>query len=144
MTVENKKQVKKEDNFLLYIPMKKHKEWEVRGGNVYLIFHHNKLPEKILRIFSKKRPKVTDIKLDNLGTAVWNNCNGENTVYDIGKKLLELPEVKKQYKDLTYEAYEDKCHPIYERLIMYLRYLTKKGWVSFKLSEEVLEEKKKK
>ncbi|WP_242971868.1 PqqD family peptide modification chaperone [Haloimpatiens massiliensis] len=119
------------DNFLLYIPIKKHKHWEKRNGNVYLIFYHDKTIERFLRWLVKK-PAVSDIKLDRLGTAVWESMDGNNTIYDIGKILLDIPEIKKEYKNLSEEDYKETCHPIYERLIMYIRYLNKKGWIYFK------------
>ncbi|WP_138205356.1 PqqD family peptide modification chaperone [Haloimpatiens lingqiaonensis] len=120
-----------DDNFLLYIPIKKHKYWEKRNGNVYLIFYHEKAIEKFLRWLVKK-PAVSDIKLDKLGTAVWESMDGKNNIYDIGNILLNVPEIQKEYKNLNKDNYKETCHPIYERLIMYMRYLNKKGWISFK------------
>lgn len=110
------KKQKKEDNFLLYIPKKKHENWETRKGKVYLIFKHDKVPEKVLRWLVKK-PYVSDVELDELGSAVWTLIDGERSVYDIGQELLKI--------------FGEKCEPIYDRLIMYIRYLNKKGWISF-------------
>jgi len=111
-----KKDEKNDDNFLLYIPKKKHNTWEVRKGKVYLIFHHDKTPEKFVRWLVKK-PYTSDIELDELGSATWQFINGENTVYEIGKKLVA--------------EFGDKCEPVNDRLIMYLRHLNKKGWIAF-------------
>lgn len=105
-----------QDNFLVYIPKKKHTLWEKRRGRVYLIFNHNKPVEKFLRWLVKK-PSVSDLELDALGTEVWININGINTVYDIGERLKD--------------KFGKSCEPVYERLIMYLRYLNRKGWISF-------------
>lgn len=124
---------KLEDNFLLYIPVKKHKDWEKKDGNVYLIFYHKKLVERFMRWLVKK-PAVSDIKLDYIGTKVWESMNGKNTVYDIGQILLSIPQLKDEYKNLSEDNSSEYCHPIYNRLIMYLRYLNKKGWISFKNS----------
>ncbi len=55
---------KKQENFLLYIPVKKHKAFEEKNNRVYLIFHHDKLIEKIARKLFKK-PAITDI--DGIG-----------------------------------------------------------------------------
>ncbi|MGG7163227.1 PqqD family protein [Clostridium ihumii] len=131
------KKIDEKENFLLYVPVKKHEEYEIRKGNVHLIFHHKKFAEKILQKIAKK-PAVSDIKLDRLGSTVWQNLDGEKTVYDIGQILLDMPELKKEYKDIKEEDYVDGCHPIYARLIMFLRYMVKKGWISFKLSDMVL------
>ncbi|MFL0248617.1 PqqD family protein [Candidatus Clostridium stratigraminis] len=106
----------KDDNFLLYIPRKKHDNWEIRKGRVWLIFNHDKTVEKFMRWLVKK-PTTSDVELDAIGSSVWKNIDGKATVYDIGQKLL-------------YE-FGDKMEPVYDRLIMYLRHLNKKGWISF-------------
>lgn len=118
--VINKNHKKKEnfnqDNFMLYIPKKKHETWEIRKGKVYLIFYHNKPTEKLIRWLFKK-PYVSDIALDDLGSAVWLFIDGKNTVYEIGKKLVG--------------KFGETCQPVYERLIMYIRYLNRRGWITF-------------
>lgn len=118
--MENKKYKKKEnfkqDNFLLYVPKKKHKTWEIRKGKVYLIFYHNKAIEKFVRWLVKK-PNVSDMAFDERGSAVWLLIDGKATVYDIGKKLEE--------------KFGSSCQPVYERLIMYIRYLNRRGWITF-------------
>jgi hypothetical protein len=106
----------KEDNFMLYIPKKKHETFEINKGVVKLIFYHDKWAEKFARWLTKK-PYVSDVELDELGSKVWTLINGESSVYDIGQGLLN--------------EYGTSCEPVYDRLIMYLRYLNKKGWISF-------------
>lgn len=136
------KKYDEKDNFLIYIPVIKHETWEVKKGLVYLIFHHNKFAERLLRKLSKKRPAISDIKLDKIGSTVWLNIDGEKTVYELGQCLLKMPELKKEYANITEKDYIDGCHPIYQRLIMFLRYVSKKGWISFKLPDEVLKKDK--
>ena len=118
--IKNKKGKKKEnfrqDNFLLYVPKKKHETWEIRDDKVYLIFHHNKFIEKFVRWLVRK-PNVSDMALDELGSTVWLLIDGKTTVYDIGKKFEE--------------KFGDSCRPVYERLIMYIRYLNRRGWITF-------------
>ncbi len=111
---------KNKDNFLLYIPSKNHHIWEEKNGSVYLIIHHDKLIEKIVAWLTK-RSVVTDVKLDELGTYVWKEIDNNKTIYDIGQSLSK--------------EFGEKCEPIYERLIMYLRYLNKKGWIKFRKEE---------
>lgn len=106
----------KADNFLLYIPRKKHDNWEIRKGKVWLIFSHDKAVERFMRWLVKK-PTVSDVELDAIGSSVWKYIDGKATVYDIGQKLLF--------------EFGDKMEPVYDRLIMYLRHLNKKGWISF-------------
>jgi hypothetical protein len=112
----------KEDNFLLYIPKKKQVEWEERNGKVYLIFHHDKMVEKFLRWLVKK-PYVSDLELDDFGSSTWRLIDGESSVHDIAQSLLK--------------QYEKAIEPVNERMIMYLRYLNKKGWISFQRGEQL-------
>lgn len=112
--LKRKKKSNSDDNFLLYIPKLKHTAWETQNGKVKLIFYHNKAIERFLRWLVKK-PYVSDIELDEMGSAVWQQIDGKQTVFNIGGKLKEM--------------YGEKCEPVYDRLIMYLRYLVRKGWV---------------
>lgn len=110
------KEKKVQDNFLQYIPRRKHDNWELRGEKVFLIFNHDKMVEKVLRWLVKK-PYVSDIELDDLGSRVWQLIDGKSSILQIGEEILK--ECGKT------------CEPVYERLTMYFRYLNKKGWVSF-------------
>lgn len=119
-TSKNKKK-QKEDNFLLYTPKKKHQLYEIRNKKVVLIFHHNKPIERFIRWLVKK-PTISDITLDEMGSEIWLLIDGNNNVYDIGQKL--------------FAKFGSKCEPIYDRLILYLRYLNKKGWIYFEKTQK--------
>lgn len=110
------------DNFLLYIPIIKHDLYEVRKGNVYLIFIHDKPLEKVLRWLVKK-PYKSEVQLDIIGSEVWLLIDGKSNIHDIGRML--------------FKKFGDDCYPIYDRLILYLKYLNKKGWISFKKDETI-------
>lgn len=110
----------KKDNFLLYIPRKNHDNWVEKDGDIYLIFIHDKTIEKIAQKLFKK-PSVTDIKLDEIGTFIWQLVDDNRNIYNIGECLLE--------------KYGKSCEPVYERLIMYLRYLNRMGWIRFRKEE---------
>lgn len=110
-----KNKEKKEDNFLLCIPSIKHNEYEVRNGKVYLIFKHNGVLKKVVRVFSKI-PQKSDLQLDGIGSFIWLNIDNKRNVYELGKNLQE--------------RFGGKCDPLYERLTLYLRYLYRKGWIS--------------
>lgn len=107
---------KKEDNFLLYIPKKKHLTWEIEKKQVKLIFYHDRAIEKFMRWLVKKS-RVSDILLDEIGSSTWNLIDGVNSVYDISEKLFEM--------------YGERCNPNNQSLIMFLRHLNRKGWISF-------------
>lgn len=118
---EKDKKNKKEDNFLMYIPKKKHETFEVNKGIVKLIFYHDKFAEKLIRWLVKK-PFVSDMELDKVGSKVWLLIDGKSSVYDIGQGLLK--------------EFGSSCEPVYDRLIMYLRFLNKKGWISFERGQQ--------
>ena len=103
-------------NFLLYRPLRKIEHWEVSGDKVKLIFEHNKPVEKFMRWLIKKS-KVSDLELDEMGSMVWQLCDGTKTVYDIAKAMVE------RFNDTEQNAID--------RLIMFLRYLSRRGWISF-------------
>lgn len=106
---------KKEDNFLLYVPRHKHSVWEEKNGRVYLIFHHKKLIEKLV-IWLYKKPDVSDIELDEMGSAAWKLIDGKKTVFEISELLRE--------------KFGNSQEDSQERLIMFVRYLLRRGWVS--------------
>ncbi|MGB9779592.1 PqqD family protein [Caldanaerobacter sp.] len=105
------------DNFLLYIPKKSKKvNWEKKQEKIVFLFYHDRLIEKVARLFVKK-PRVTTLELDDIGTAVWELIDGEKNVYEIGQELKE--------------RFGEKVEPLYERLSLFLGYLNKRGWIYF-------------
>lgn len=112
----NKKKASEGENFLLYIPKKKHINYKEIKGRIVLYFGHNKIVEKLARLIVKK-PKTTDIELDELSSEVWRLIDGKNTIYEIMEKM----KIK----------FGSRCEPLNERLILFMRYLNKKNWISF-------------
>jgi len=112
----------REDNYLCYIPKRNHEQWEVRDGRVFLVFQHDKLVEKFSRWLVKK-PYISDLELDEAGSQVWSYIDGRSTVYEIGQKLLQ--------------NFGGEFDPKYKRLILYLNYLNKKGWIQFARGSQV-------
>jgi len=110
------KERKNSDNFLLYVPIIKHTVWIEKDNEIFLIFHHNK-PIERLAAWLVRKPSMTDMKLDKLGSRVWKLIDGKKTVYDISQSLL--------YK------YGEEYEPVYDRLTMYLRHINKRGWIRF-------------
>lgn len=110
------------DNFLLYIPVKNHNNWMQKDNIIYLVFRHDRPIERFAAWLTRK-PTIRDIKLDKLGTRVWQLMDGNTTVFKIGQLLSQ--------------EYGKGCEPVYERLIVYLRYLNRKGWIRFKLPDGI-------
>lgn len=110
----------KDENFLLYVPIKKHKTYEERKGRIFLVFHHDKLVEKLASKLFKK-PRVSDLELDELGSAVWKLIDGRRTVLQITEEMKI--------------RFGERCEPINERLIMFIRYLNRRDWINFDKSK---------
>ncbi|MFX0549958.1 PqqD family protein [Hathewaya histolytica] len=108
--------IKRNDNFLLYVPHIKHKEWELRKGNIVLFFRHDKFIEKVISwLFNK--PTVTDIKLDKISSQVWLLIDDNKNILEIAQKIRENT--------------KDNLEISSKRLILFLRYLCSKGWIYF-------------
>lgn len=112
-----------QDNFLLFVPHIKHSDWIEEKGNVILIFHHNHPVQKAANWLVKKS-NISDMKLDELGSTVWKAIDGKRNVYEIGQVVKA--------------KFGDKCEPVYERLIMFIRYLNRRGWIYFENKEAKL------
>mgnify|MGYP001808543903 FL=1 len=77
------------------------------------VFHF--LAQKIL-----KKPKVSQIHLDEMGNFVWPLIDGTRTVYEIA--------------ELVKAEFGDKAEPLYDRLVQYIRNLEAYGFVEVQLS----------
>ena len=85
---KNQSKTKAEDNFLLFVPHIKHETWEEKEDSIYLIFYHDHPIQKIANWLVKK-PNKSDIKLDDLGSAVWKSIDGSRNVMEIGEAIKE-------------------------------------------------------
>lgn len=108
--------MKKED-FLLYKPVLIHKEFKEENGIITLIFYHNSKWAKLISWIAKK-PKVTYLDLDELGSYFWSNSNGEKTV----ELLIEEMSVK----------FNDNTKSMETRVIKFAEHLAVKGYLGFK------------
>ena len=104
-------------NFALYVPVIKHQQWENNAGRVTLHITTRDPIKKFAGWLMKKSP-VTSIDLDEMGSKAWLLINGEKSIYEISK------EINKDGKDTSEEALR--------RLVTFVRYLAKKGWITFK------------
>ena len=99
-----------EENFLLRIPLRKEGlNWSKdEEGNVTLEIENkgffNRLFQKIL-----KKPKITYIHLDEMGSFIWPLLDESRNIIELGK--------------LVKEHFGDKAEPLYERLVKYLKIL---------------------
>ena len=107
-------------NFVLFIPEIKLNDWKDENGKIVLTLKSNDPIKNFLAWMVKKNP-VTDLYLDDRCSTVWNYMDGQRTIYDIAKLMS-----KKYKNDINNELY---------RLVTYLKYLSKRGWIKFKEHE---------
>ena len=98
--------VNKDFNYLDYVPRKiENIEYSVNesGNGVLRIENtgfYNVLARKLF-----KRPKYSNIELEEYGTFIWEFIDGKNTIYDISLKVKN--------------NFGEKAEPLYERICKY-------------------------
>lgn len=108
----------KSGNYLDKVPMRKpFLTWETaEDGNIVLLvenkgfFHW--MAQKLL-----KKPRISKIHLEEMGSFVWLHIDGERSIYEIGELL------KKQFGE--------KAEPLYERLVPYMQSLVECSFIVF-------------
>lgn len=73
----------------------------------------NKIAQKIF-----KKPKISYIHLDDMGSFIWLLIDGQTDIFKIGERVKE--------------CFGEKAEPLYERLCQYIKILESYGFVSFK------------
>lgn len=72
----------------------------------------NRLAQKLF-----KKPKFSYIHLDENGSFVWENINGETNLIEIGEKV--------------HEHFGEKAEPLYERLAKFISILESYNFIKF-------------
>lgn len=114
---------KEKYNFALYIPVIKENHWDVNDEGRVTLHLTVKDPVRRFTGWLVKRSPKTELDLDELSSKVWCLIDGKRTIYDISKEMAK-----------------DSATPDDElrRLVTFIRYCSKKGWVGYKanLNEE--------
>lgn len=102
--------MKKKENFLDYIP-RPNKLYETganASGHIEIRLEHKGIADRIAqKVFHK--PKVSRIELDDFGSFVWREMNGEKSIYEIGQAV--------------HRRFGAKAEPLYERLSKFMKIL---------------------
>lgn len=120
--MKKKKEVIKE-NYLERIPKRPEKYGFTVGedGIVTLNIENkgvfNKIAQKLL-----KKPKISYVHLDEMGSFIWPLMDGEKNITEIGK--------------LVEEKFGEEAHPLYERLAKYFQILDSYGFVEWVKTEK--------
>ncbi len=106
------------ENYLDYIPRQNSLyEYKTNDKNHIEIRIQNKgIFNKIAQIFFK-RPKYSNIELDDFGSFVWQSMDGKKTIHDIGVEVRG--------------KFGDAAEPLYERLAKYMQTLHGNGFVVY-------------
>ena len=113
----NRKQVIQK-NYIDHIPVRSgHIKWFAdEKGAVTIDIENKGLMNRIAHKLFKK-PRVSHIYLDELGSFIWLLIDGEKTIADFGAPMEE--------------HFGEKANPLYERLAKYFQILESYGFVRF-------------
>ncbi len=104
---QNKKQA---DNYLEYVPVHNEKyRWEQDEQGVVTIFVENKgLFNRIAQLILKK-PKVSQVHLEEMGSFIWPLMDGKCSILELGESVKEY--------------FGENAEPLYPRLVQYIHNL---------------------
>lgn len=105
-------------NYLERCPMRAgHIKWSAdEDGKVSLQIENRGVFNKIAQIILKK-PKVSYVHLEEMGSFIWPLLDGQKTILELGE------EVEKEFGE--------KVQPLYERLAKYFQILESYGFVEW-------------
>lgn len=107
-----------EKNFLDFVPrIPKELNYSINEDGQVTIYQENKglfnwIAQKLL-----KKPRVSQIHLEEMGNYIWPLIDGKNTVFDIAQMVKE--------------HFGEKAEPLYDRLCKYLKTLKDYGFIEF-------------
>lgn len=107
---------KKSENYLDFIPA--HDERFVsktdENGNVTIFVENKGFFNRAAQMVLKK-PKVSQIHLDEMGNFIWPVIDGKHSVYEIAV--------------LVKDEFGEKAEPLYNRLVQYIKTLESYGFI---------------
>ena len=111
--------MKQKENYLEKIPVRKSDiAWKTEEKGIVTLEIENKgvfnfLAQKLL-----KKPRISYIHLDEMGSFVWPIIDGERNIFEIGKEVEN--------------HFGEKANPLYERLSQYFEILKNYKFIYFK------------
>ncbi len=106
---------KTKQNYLEFIPTQKIERFNINDEGIVTLEIENKgVFNKIAQKLFKK-PKISYIHLDEMGSFVWPFIDGKRDITEIGV--------------LVKEHFGDKAEPLYERLAQYFKTLEDYGFI---------------
>ena len=123
MSKRNSKKMNKPqqgDNYLEYVPCHNPDiEYEIDSENKVTIFQENKGFFNFIAQKLFKKPRISQIHLDEMGNFIWSNIDGR-------RNLLEIAELVKA-------EFGEKAEPLYNRLVQYIKTLEAYGFIKINI-----------
>lgn len=109
---------KNRENFLDYIPKRNALyDWELnKKKRVEVLVKNRGLFNRLAQLIFRK-PKVSRIELDDMGSFIWQQLDGTKTIYEIGA--------------LVKGHFGEKAEPLYERLCEYIKILRNNRFIVY-------------
>lgn len=110
---------KKGENFLDYIPVRNPEyKWKIKeNGRAEVAVVNKGAFNKIAQVVFK-RPRVSYIEMDEYGTYLWENIDGESNVLELSKKMKS--------------HFGEKAEPVLDRLVTFIKTLQTNQFISYK------------
>lgn len=107
------------ENYLEKIPLRNESfGYSVDENGIVTLERENKgIFNRIFQVLLKK-PKVSYIHLDEMGSFLWVRFSGDKDIVALGKEVEE--------------HFGEKANPLYERLAQYIQILKSYGFITFK------------
>lgn len=105
-------------NLLELVPEQNIKSEKTEGGLYVLLKPKYRHPWFIKHVLPRLKNPHFKIKLDEIGSFIWDHCDGRKTVKEIGRELKE--------------KFGDKVEPLYERLGNFFQNLEKNKFITFR------------
>jgi len=94
------------------------REYKVEEDDMVTVFIENKGPFNFVAQKLLKKPRITQIHLEEFGSFIWKQIDGTKTVMQIA--------------DLLHEEFGEKADPLYPRISMYMKSLINNEFIEFK------------
>ncbi|MBE6787196.1 MAG: PqqD family protein [Ruminococcaceae bacterium] len=108
----------KNENFVEKVPvLNQNINWSQDQNGVTLEIENNGVFNRIAQKLFKK-PKISYIHLEEIGSFVWPLIDGEKDIFQIGKQVEE--------------HFGEKAEPLYPRLVKYFEILESYKFITFK------------
>ena len=110
--------MKKSKNMLEMVPLKNPKiNWKIKHNKVVLTKTRNKPIDYFMnKVFKTALESHTE--LEELGSFIWQQCDGIQNIYTISKRLES--------------HFGEKAHPVLDRLVVYMKTLSDNGFILLK------------